>query len=419
MKIETSRLYRDYPLYIYFISLATVLDFATIDNINFLFIGLSTLSLGILLFFNSKATPSPDNLFLLFFFFFMSGVSLWNYSTARWMGLIYSCFFILTFIIYVPFFKKYLSIQRFRTLLKIVFYLYFIGLICGQLNYYFDAFAGLHSFMGPMLGTFGIALDRDGLRFFSLSSEPSYAAFIVIVIFYTYLKLDSSRNSFQKKENVVMLLVLLYMIFMFRSAYGMVLLGLLLLDYVGFSSTIVVMGIIVLGIVSFLIVGEYDIKALNRVVNIFQKMDWTDPHSLFAIDFTAYYRVAPTLHYITSANWSDLTFLFGNGPGASRLYVVPEIYGGYIGGEFLGGFMPAFFFDYGVIGGTLIVLFLLRQVPSVFSFPTAVILLMLLNANFNTQLFWLVTLCFHLLKFYLKGSEAQIERLYQLQNSLA
>ncbi len=418
MTITTSRLYRDYPLYIYFISLATVLDFATIDNVNFLFIGLSILSLSILIFFNSKAIPKPENGFLILFFLFMAAVSLWNYDTVRWTGLVYSCFFIITFVFYVPFFKQYLDISRFRRLLKIVFYLYFVGLIAGQLNYYFDFFAGLHSFMGPMLGSFGIVIEKDGLRFFSLSSEPSYAAFIAIVIFYSYLKLDSDNNALYKKENIVMFFLLLYMIFMFKSAYGVMLLGLLVLDYVGFSSTIVVMGVVVIGISAILMVNEVDIKALNRVVNLIQKIDLSDPHGLYAIDFTAYYRVAPMLHYVTSADFTDFNFLFGHGPGASRLYVVPEIYGGYIGGEFLGGFLPAFLFDYGFIGGILIFWFLLRQVPSFFSFPTAVIGLMLLNANLNTQLFWLIALCFALLKFYLKSSPAPIYQFATEQKSI-
>ena len=113
------------------------------------------------------------------------------------------------------------------------------------------------------------------------------------------------------------------------------------------------------------------------------------------------------LHYIEMADWTDLHFLLGHGAGTSRFFVVPEIYGGYTGGEFLGGFMPGFFYDYGVIGGVMVLLFAFRQVPSFFSFPAAVIGLMLLNANFNTQLFWLLILFFSINKHFSKQAKQE------------
>ncbi len=399
MIIKISSLRRELPLYLYFISLATVIDYFAIQNINFLFLAFAGLGLIVFLISNSEAIQRPGQGFLSFLFFFMALVSFVNYSTARWTALLYSGFFIFTFILYSSFFKQYLSINQIRKLLKIVFYLYFTGLIAGQLNVYFDLFAPLSGIFGFMRGSFGTILEKDGLRFFSLSSEPSYAAFMVIATFYTYLKMDPRKGTLYEGENLLMFLILLYMVLMFKSAYGVVLVGLMVLDFIGFSSTVLFMTLIIFGILTFLVANEYDIRVLNRVVNIIQKIDLSDPHSLYAIDFTAYYRVAPTLHYFRSADWTDFFFLLGHGPGASRLFVVPEIYGGYLGGEFLGGFMPAFFYDYGLIGGLLVMFFLLRQVPIFFSFPTAVFILMLLNANFNTQLFWYVVLCFHLLKY--------------------
>lgn len=394
MILTSSRLYRDLPISIYFICLATVIDYFTVENINYLFITCSVLGIITLVFFHFRAVPKPGNDFLILIYVFMIVVSLWNYSTSRWTSLLYSGFFVITFILYTPFIQQYFGVAQFRRLLKIVFYLYFAGLLVGQLNVSLNIFSPLSGIIGFMRGSFGTILEKDGLRYFSLSSEPSYAAFIVIVIYYMYLKLNPRRSALLQWENLLLFLMLLYMIYMFKSAYGIVLVGLLVLDQVGFSTKLIWMALAVAGVLTFIVLNDYDIRALNRVIAVVEKIELNNLHSLFSIDFTAYYRVAPVLYYMELADWTNLHFLLGHGAGTSRFFVVPEIYGGYTGGEFLGGFMPGFFYDYGVIGGAMVVFFVFRQIPSFFSFPTAAMGLMLLNANFNTQLFWFLIVCF-------------------------
>jgi hypothetical protein len=275
----------------------------------------------------------------------------------------------------------------------------------GQLSVYLNSFTALGGMIGFMRGSFGTILEKEGIRFFSLSSEPSYASFIVITIFYTYLKLEPRKVFFYRKENILLFSLLLYMIFVFKSAYGvLLLLCLVAIEFVGFSSTMLLMIVVVPVVIYLITILDVDIKAFDRVVNVIQQIDLSNPQSLYAIDFTAYYRVAPVLSFMESASLTDLHFLLGHGAGSSRYFVVPEIYAGYINGEFLGGFLPAFFYDYGVLGGAAVLAFLARQLPSFFSFPTAVVGLMLLNANLNTQLFWFIILCFSLLKWYRKHS---------------
>ena len=403
MTLKLSRLYRDLPISIYFISLATVFDYFTTENINYLFIGCSVTGIVILLFFHFKAVPKVESELLLVIYLFMIAVSLWNYNTSRWTSLLYSGFFVVTFMVYVPFIQQYVGSAQFRRLLRVVFFLYFAGLLAAQLDVYLNFFSPVSGIIGFMRGSFGTILEKDGIRYFSLSSEPSYAAYIVITIYYVHLKLGPVKRSFFQGENMLHFIMLLYMVYMFKSAYGMVLTGFLMLDQIGFSSTLLWMALVVLATLTFIIVNDYDIRALNRVIAVIQKLEWNNLHTLFSIDFTAYYRVAPVLRYLELADWTSIHFLVGNGAGASRLFVVPEIYGGYIGGEFLGGFMPSFFYDYGILGGAMVLIFVFRQLPSLFSFPTAALGLMLLNANFNTQLFWFLVLSFHLLKFYQKN----------------
>lgn len=400
MRIDRSFYYRDIPITVYFVTLATVFDMFTIENINYLFIGASIFGMIVLLSYHFKAFPRNRNDYIIFIFCYMMVISLWNYHSTRWSSLVYSAFFVFSYVFFTSFFEAHFTNAQFRRLLRIVFYMYFAGLLAGQLHISFDAFSPVSGIIGFMRGSYGTIFEKDGLRYFSLSSEPSYAAFIVIVIFYVHLKLDPLKGPLLKGENLLMFLLLIYMIYMFKSAYGIVLLGIMVAEQVGFSSTLILMFILVITGMTFVYINDYDVRTINRVLNVIENFEFSNPHSLFAIDFTAYFRVAPVLHYFETADMTNPHFLFGNGAGTSRFFIVPEIYGGYTNGEFMGGFMPGYFFDFGLVGGLMVILFTFRQVPSWFSFPTAVLALMMLNANFNTQLFWLLTLCFHLYRFY-------------------
>ena len=64
----------------------------------------------------------------------------------------------------------------------------------------------------------------------------------------------------------------------------------------------------------------------------------------------------------------------------------------YPNGEFAGGFLPAFLYDYGIFGALLVMGFIFQKIGFI-SISSLVVVLMLLNANFNTQLFWFIILC--------------------------
>ena len=126
---------------------------------------------------------------------------------------------------------------------------------------------------------------------------------------------------------------------------------------------------------------------------------------------TVYFRIAPLLHYVRISDLADLSFYIGHGAAASRKFIVPETYLAYEG-DYLGGFIPAFFYDYGIIGASLILVFIKKLLPGIFSIPTAIIALVLFNANINTQLFWVIITCLALNKFFLselKQSKLAIE----------
>jgi hypothetical protein len=143
---------------------------------------------------------------------------------------------------------------------------------------------------------------------------------------------------------------------------------------------------------------------LFRIKNLIKDIDIFNLHSIQVIDFNVYVRVAPVLHYIKIHPLTEMSLYFGHGAGASKTFVVPEIYAAYKG-DFLGGFLPAFFFDYGLFGVVLMGIFIRSIVPKGISVPIIIILLMLLNANINTQLFWFVLFCFTMNKHFRPQNE--------------
>jgi hypothetical protein len=286
--------------------------------------------------------------------------------------------------------------------LKALFIIYFIGLLFGQLYIQLDLFAPLPGYSSHLPhGHFGTLIEDGKYRYYSLSSEPSYAAFIVIILYYSYVKTDILKGSLFKSQNLYMFFLLVYMILSFQSAYGIILLGLIVFNYVGFTKTSILIYLFVSFTFICMFLLKLDVRAIDRVVAIIQNIDLTNLHSLETIDFTAYFRVAPVLYYFRTISLADIHFYIGHGAAASRYLVVPETYLAYQG-EFLGGFLPCFFYDYGIIGAGSVLLFIKKIISKTVLIPISIFSLLLFNANFNTQLFWVAVTCFSMNWFFEK-----------------
>lgn len=340
-----------------------------------------------------KSFPVAKETRLLIVFFYLVFSFLVNFKSAQTLSFVYSFFFIFSYLFYSAFMKGQLTRIDYRYLLKIVFVFYFIGLVAGQLLLNFDLFIPVTISGNSVHGLMGILLEPSGFRFYSLSSEPSYAAFIVVVLFYSYAITDPKGNTLFMGENALLFILLVYMILMFKSAYGIILIAALIVGQYGFNRKAVLVYSLVPLVLLLLALSDYNFEAFDRVVIIIKELDVNNLHTLSTIDFTSYYRLAPFLYYFESANWMDPAFYFGHGASASKLFIVPEIYLAYPNGEFSGGFLPSYLYDYGVIGSLLVVFFIFHKIKLI-SIPSLVIVLMLLNANFNTQLFWFLIFCF-------------------------
>ncbi len=389
-------------LFLYFIVLATVFHFFTIDSKNILLFGYSMVALVILVALNFRSFPRIKHQELIIILLYMVVSTLLNFESSKIISLVYSAFFILSFIFFVSIACECFTLDEYRNLLKTIFIIYFIVLILGQLYVYFDLFTPMPGYATHLPhGRLGTLIEEGKFRYYSLSSEPSYAAFMVVILYYSYIKTDILKGTLFKGQNLYMFLLLVYMILSFQSAYGIILLGLIVINYVGFTKTSILIYLFSAIALAFIFLFKLDIRAIDRVVAIIKNIDITNLHSLATIDFTAYFRVAPVLYYLGTISLTDIHFYIGHGSSASRYLVVPETYLAYQG-EFLGGFLPSFFYDYGIIGAGSVLLFIKRIISKTILIPMAIFGLLLFNANFNTQLFWVAVTCFRMNWFFEK-----------------
>ncbi len=404
----TSSSLQKWILYIYFFILSTVFHFFAVDSKNLLLFFYSFFALLLLVAFNFRSFPRVKNQELILVLVFMTVSTLLNLESSKITSYFYSIYFVLSFVFFTSVAHKLFTVDDYRNLLKALFIIYFIGLLLGQLYVQLNLFAPLSGYSSHLPhGRFGTLIDGGKYRYYSLSSEPSYAAFIVITLYYSLTKTHASNDSLLKKENLFLFLMLVYMILFFQSAFGIILLGAIVASYFGFTKRAMLMYL--LAIFAFVLISFFklDVQAIDRVLAIFQKLDIRNLHSLAEVDFTAYFRLAPVLHYLKTIDLTDFHFYLGSGASASRNLIIPETYLAYQG-EFLGGFLPSFFYDFGIIGAALVLTFIGKLLPKSKSVPLLIVVLMLFNANFNTQLFWLLLTFLSLNRFYVNNSGSKI-----------
>jgi hypothetical protein len=100
----------------------------------------------------------------------------------------------------------------------------------------------------------------------------------------------------------------------------------------------------------------------------------------------------------------DFHFYLGHGAGASIDFLIPLLFNVPVK-TYEGGFLPQFLYDYGILIIPVLFIFLKREIAiRIFSLEFIILILMMTNANFNTQLFWLTIISFSLNKYYTVSS---------------
>jgi len=313
-------------------------------------------------------------------------------ETFKVTSYIYSLIIIIELIILAKISRK-LELEDVRKIVKAIILLFFISIAVESLLIL------LHiTPVGVWSEIFPIYDFADQIRPMGLSNEPSYAALTLVFALYVLTSCDNFK--FNVNEGLWYLLAVIA-IFLSRSTYGYALMSLLLV-FLAIKGRIlsivlkfllrnpaagILFSIIILSI-SLLILLNLDNKPFQRLVKIYETLSEVGLNmsgllEIAYVDSSAGMRIVPTLQLIEYFSSADLKFiLFGNGAGQSTAF-----YTSLWGQLTQVGFVPAFIYNYGIIG-TLVCFFCLK-----FFFPrkglllNILVLLFLFNADLNTQMF--------------------------------
>ena len=136
----------------------------------------------------------------------------------------YSVFYVVTYIVLVSNFKSSITLEKLRYALFIILAAYLALLLIGQIYVLLGFFKGTYISKGLVHGQFGTLYEAaSGFRYYSFSTEPSLAAFVVIAAMYVYLETGPSAAPRHKKRDLLVWIMGMYMIIAFQSGYGVIL----------------------------------------------------------------------------------------------------------------------------------------------------------------------------------------------------
>ena len=360
---------------------------------------LMALYIGYVTLFSKKSDLGlPIILVLLGGFFLVNNAM--NYPAIRLTSLIYSLAFVVEMILLYNLLKQSDKGQL-EWIFMVILGMFFANILLATLAMQVGHTRSLAG------GLIGITETSDGSRPCGFSSEPSYAAFIVSICFLCWNYL---RNHEVDKSFYLMLIGYVISILLLGSAYGILLALIIALGWVWHYSKrmdwalkfVVLLPFILIGrqVVDFVQYSENEsIVRLREVGEILQDDTYTTEkmmRKLQKTDPSAFARIG--VPYYLFKDEKDLgKLMLGKGAGAAGVDI-PKAMAGFVidedDDEFDTGIVPAFIYDYGFIGFGLLLIFVvtfLWKLP--FTFWLFFVML-LPNANINTQLFWFLIAAF-------------------------
>ena len=253
---------------------------------------------------------------------FLIASYVFNSAQAKFSSLLYSVLLIITFfILYIDLRKA--SLYYIFKLSKLIIYLFFLSIVIAQILISLD-YLSIALFFKIIFIDSGTGLPRVS----GFSSEPSYAAFIVMSAYYFVLLWQTKNGIFL----VAPFLMVLYQIYSLSSVYGYILTCILAVFFLYSShfknkkliSSMALTIAVVIGVFYSFDVQESRIFAL---IGFFFSGD-LDLETFNSIDSSAWMRIAPLITYIENLNLFDLRTYFGYGSSASSVFFTNQFYDG-------------------------------------------------------------------------------------------
>lgn len=339
---------------------------------------------------------------LLILLLYMLGVNVYNIHTVKLTSVLYSIIFCIEMMILYNFMKS-TNTPILKRAFELVIILYFINVMIG----FFLSLVGFH--VPAIEQVIRIYHMQSGeTRPMGWSTEPSYAAFIMTMAYLAFNHLNGHQlNTNVAKLSFAYILASVLM----KTAFGILYIGVCMFDwalhlYPKFAKSVRLMypflGIIIIFGGSYLLTTS-DAEALKRlnIVSeiLFNPLDDNQKKmtKLQEKDASAFGRIGPTFLLIAERENLKFNVYTGAGAGAAGVFLLEMLSGILIDdgdAESLDvGIIPAFVIDYGFIGFILLWIFLffvMYNLPLPF---WLCIILIMFNANINTQLLWFGITC--------------------------
>jgi hypothetical protein len=220
-------------------------------------------------------------------------------------------------------------------------------------------------------------------RLNALSSEPSYGATIVVVLAYVYYLLFPTFRG----EWLRFWLPAIYLWVFFNSALATLLVPVIVLTLLTGKRWWLMPLTVIL---AYLLVQQVDSD--NRIIVLLQELNIRNFADTFIdVDLSGAFRVVPVLFFAEQANIGSPNFWLGNGIDYGSMYISKLMPGLELDFNFPGGVLPFMLFDYGMLCFLAFCIFLHRTccTGNVLVFWILAFFVMV-NANFNTQLMWVL-----------------------------
>lgn len=345
-------------------------------------------------------------------------VNILQYPAIRYTSVLYTLIYGIEFMILYNLLRR-CDVKVVVLALEVIIYSYLANLFLG---FVFDTVNFRNDFVLRFIRVYYNEKVVGG-RPMGFSTEPSYSSYILVVTFLCHSHL---RNHTMDQKALKLFIKLLLCIIFSKSAYGFVFVSVAMLDWVihfykagdrllkniyPFLIAIAIAGGSVVMQTSenesIERISKFTVALFDTSVTGRKKME-----KLNEADGSAFVRIGPTYMLFNIDPKYEINFWIGEGAGAAGGFLAKFLVGIIVdeGRDSLDtGIIPAWAFDYGIIGTILLLIFLIscfNNLPFTF---WLLFFLILPNANINTQLIWYNIICF-LFVSIVKSRDNQLNR---------
>jgi len=239
----------------------------------------------------------------------------------------------------------------------------------------------------------------------SLASEPSYFGKILTILMISFVSIKEYLGERQynlrldfKEDNKIWMIFLYQMLFC-GSSFAFLLLFVFLFRIIRIKPKTILISAIVLVLIGT-VIANLQLVVLERITKVGQALLTLDAPTIFESDQSGAFRIVPTFIYLNQINIFNLDFWLGSGVDFTRS-TMPTLMPALDENNFNVGLFPAFIWDFGFINTLLLIYLVLRfAIKKNHILDLCIWLLVVLDAPFNTQLFWISLILMTTNKFF-------------------